>query len=81
MQLQADSIGSQVIRPKMITSTSLGAAYLAGLGSGIFANLEEIKKIWKVDRTFDSKIDGEARHERLKKWQLAVRRATIENVS
>ncbi len=77
MQLQADYLGVDVVRPKMIETTSAGAAYLAGLGAGLFGSLEEIKRIWKTDRTNRSKMSDEDRAERLKRWQLAVRRARL----
>ncbi len=77
MQLQADYLGVDVVRPKMIETTSAGAAYLAALGAGLFTNLDEIKKAWKVDRTYRSKMTDEARAERLQRWQLAVRRARL----
>jgi glycerol kinase len=77
MQIQADLLGVDVVRPKMIETTSAGAAYLAGLGAGIFGGLDEIKRIWKIDRTYRPKIDDRAREERLTRWQLAVRRARL----
>ena len=77
MQLQADYLGVDIVRPKMIETTSAGAAYLAGLGAGIFDSLDEIKKIWKIDRTYRAKISDDERAERLKRWQLAVRRAQL----
>lgn len=79
MQMQADYLGVDVVRPKMIETTSAGAAYLAGLGAGLFESLDEIKRIWKVDRTYRSKLSDEEREARLKRWQLAVRRARIVN--
>ena len=77
MQMQADYLGVDVVRPRRIETTSLGAAYLAGLGCGIFSDLKEIKRIWKVDKTFKPKIKEATRQERLSRWNLAVKRATI----
>ena len=74
MQLQADYLGTEVIRPKNIESTSLGAAYLAGLGVGLW-RLDELKKIWKVDKNFSPKMSSSDRSARLKLWQRAVLRA------
>ena len=76
MQLQADYLGCEVIRPKLVATTSLGAAYLAGLGAGLFADLADVKKIWKVDRSFEPKITSHDRHERLEKWKKAVSRTS-----
>ena len=75
MQLQADYLGVEVVRPKIIETTSAGAAYLAALGVGLFTDLNDIKKIWKIDRTYRPKIDSQARAERLKFWKQAVNRA------
>lgn len=77
MQMQTDYLGVEVVRPKMIGTTSAGAAYLAGLGAGVFSDLDEIKKIWKVDKTFRPKINNDAREERLERWALAVKRASL----
>jgi glycerol kinase len=78
MQLQADYLGVDVVRPKMIETTVAGAAYLAGLGAGVFSSTADIKKIWKIDRTFKSKISDTAeRDARLAAWRLAVRRARL----
>jgi glycerol kinase len=74
MQLQADYLGTKVIRPKNIESTSLGAAYLAGLGVGLW-QLADLEKIWKVDKTFSAKMTDAARSERLSIWKTAVQRA------
>jgi glycerol kinase len=77
MQMQADYLGVEVVRPKRIETTSLGAAYLAGLGCGVFSDLKEIKNIWKIDKTFKPKMQDQPRAERIERWKLAVKRATI----
>ncbi|RYZ68469.1 MAG: glycerol kinase, partial [Proteobacteria bacterium] len=77
MQMQTDYLGVEVVRPKMIGTTSAGAAYLAGLGAGVFSDLGEIKKIWKVEKTFRPKIKNDEREERLERWTLAVKRASL----
>ena len=74
MQLQADYLGTDVIRPKNIESTSIGAAYLAGLGVG-FWKIEDLKKIWKVDHEFTPRLSEKVRDERLAQWRSAVARA------
>ena len=74
MQLQADYLGTQVIRPRNIESTSLGAAYLAGLGIGLWTRAD-LQKIWKIDRRFTAKISREQRACRLALWQRAVQRS------
>jgi glycerol kinase len=74
MQLQADYLGVEVVRPKMIETTSAGAAYLAALGVGLFTSIDDIKKIWKIDRTYRPKMIDQDRAERLKIWKQAVNR-------
>jgi glycerol kinase len=75
MQIQADYLGVEVVRPKMIETTSAGAAYLAGLGIGMWRDTKEIEKIWRADKTFLPRIPSTERAERLVRWQAAVRRA------
>lgn len=75
MQLQADYMGTTVIRPKQIETTSLGAAYLAGLGCGLWSSIEEIKKVWSIDQQFQSQMSGKFRKQRLESWQNAVKKA------
>lgn len=72
MQMQADFMGTSVVRPRMIETTSLGAAYLAGLGVGFWGSLEEVRKVWKVDRVFESGSTASSRARRLEHWKKAV---------
>jgi glycerol kinase len=62
----------------MIETTSAGAAFLAGLGAGIFSNLEDIKKAWKVEKTFTPKLSEAEREARLARWTVAVRRTMLK---
>ena len=75
MQIQADVLGIDVVRPKNAESTVLGAAYLAGLAVGYWPNREAIASQWQVDRVFTSAIDAEARAKVLKTWRRALERA------
>jgi glycerol kinase len=79
MQLQADYLGVEVVRPKMIETTSAGAAYLAAIGAGIFTSVDDIRKIWKTDKTFKPKMTSAARTERLERWSHAVDRAKLKH--
>lgn len=63
------------VRPKMIETTSAGAAYLAALGAGVFSDLSDIKKVWKAEKTFAPKMSSEARAQRLERWSRAIARA------
>jgi len=73
-QFQSDILGIDVIRPKVIETTSLGAAYLAGLAVGYWKNADEIKKCWKVGRVFRPKMPKAAAQKLYKGWLIAVRR-------
>ena len=76
MQFQADISDMKVIRPKNIESTSLGAAYLAGLAVGYFSDLDEIRLSAETDVEFVPKMNGEYRDELIKGWKRAVK-ATV----
>lgn len=77
MQMQADFLGVEVVRPQMIETTSAGAAFLAGHGAGLFSDLAEIRRTWKSERTYKPRLDEAARSERLKRWHLAIKRARV----
>lgn len=71
MQMQADFSSIPVIRPKDQETTALGAAFLAGLGCGLW-NMNQLKKIWQQDRVFSSEINKDNRAEKLGQWNKAV---------
>lgn len=73
MQTQADIINAPVNRPQCAETTSMGAAYLAGLAVGYWASREEVIKNWAIDRTFEPKIDEKKRKEMVDGWNRAVR--------
>lgn len=73
-QFQADILGVDVIRPGFIETTSLGAAYLAGIGVGYWKNTDEVKRYWSVDRIFSPKISREAAQALYDGWLEAVKR-------
>ncbi len=75
MQIEADILGCTVERPVNIESTALGAAMLAGLGAGIWPNIEALSKIRSVDRRFEPDITAQTRRARMKVWKKAVKRA------
>ena len=74
MQYQANLLGIKVVRPKITETTALGAAYLAGLAVGFWKDLDEIKKQWQVERTFDPVPDNEEIAAAKQGWADAVRR-------
>lgn len=73
MQFQADITGCPVKRPVSVETTSLGAAYLAGLATGYYRSLEDIRENWQVDRVFTPDMDEETRKAKIKEWKRAVR--------
>ncbi|MEM9071599.1 MAG: glycerol kinase GlpK [Myxococcota bacterium] len=78
MQFQADVLGVAVDRPVNVETTALGAAYLAGLGAGIFSNQEAIVNAHRIEQTFDPQMDDDARTKQLSRWNAAVRRAKAD---
>ena len=77
MQFQADILGGDVLRPKCIETTALGAAYLAGLATGYWESREEIEKNWQLSRRFHPYMSDEVRLERLAGWDKAVKCALM----
>ena len=75
MQIQADLLGVPVVRPRVTETTSIGAAYLAGLAAGVWKNPEEIAGQWRVDRVFEPLIGESEREEKYARWLDAVGRA------
>ena len=76
MQIQADLLGIPVVRPKVIETTALGAAYLAGLSCGVYSNLDELSAQWQVDRTFRPTMSRARAEELMAQWEHAVRKTT-----
>jgi glycerol kinase len=74
MQFQSDILGVPVIRPKITETTALGAASAAALASGFIGSLEELKKNWAVDKTWQPKMSSDKREEGLSGWKKAVQR-------
>ena len=75
LQFQADMIGQPVYRPVCIETTSLGAAYLAGLATGYWKDQEDILSNWQLDRRFDPQMGDGQRNQLLDGWHKAVQRA------
>jgi glycerol kinase len=75
MQFQADLLQTPIERPKMVETTALGAAFLAGLGTGVWAGTRELQQTWRAGKRFTPKMKLEVREEHLKRWRKAVERA------
>lgn len=78
MQFQANLLGINVVRPKITETTALGAAYLAGLAVGFWENIDELKKQWQVERTFEPVKDSPEIEEAKKGWADAISRTLTE---
>ncbi|TDS83201.1 glycerol kinase GlpK [Comamonas sp. JUb58] len=76
MQFQADLLGIPVVRPACVETTALGAAYLAGLTTGIYQNSEELSALWKAERRFMPTQDKARADALMARWEQAVRQTT-----
>lgn len=72
MQFQSDILGVQVLRPEVIETTALGAAYFAGLSVGYWKSIDEISSQWKVSGRFNPKMDETFKKVKLNLWQRAI---------
>ena len=75
MQFQADILQVPVVRPKVIETTALGAAYLAGLAVGFWKSRDEVHRAWQADRTFEPRLNADEATHRRARWTEALRRA------
>ena len=75
MQFQADMLGVPVVRPRVLETTALGAAYLAGLTIGLWRSPDEIAARWEEERRFEPQMDADAAADLLGRWRDAVRRS------
>lgn len=75
MQYQADILRTNVVRPKNVETTSLGAAFLGGLGVGFWKSPDDVRRVWKADKVFKPKMSEGDRAQHLGKWRDAVKRA------
>jgi glycerol kinase len=75
MQFQADVLGVPVVRPKVLETTALGAAYLAGLATGFWNSIDDIRANWRIDRRFDPQMSSERAAELRAGWEKAVERS------
>jgi len=75
MQIQADILGRPVVRAAVLETTALGAAYLAGLGVGVWSGTDELARLWRADRTFEPRMPEEEREALYDGWKRALERA------
>jgi glycerol kinase len=74
MQFQADVLGVPVIRPKVVETTALGAAYAAGLAVGVWSDLDELRERWSEDKRWEPQMDEKDRDAQYAQWKKAVQR-------
>ena len=77
MQFQADLLGIPVVRPAVVETTALGAAYLAGLSSGVYQSTEELTGLWVAERRFMPTLAPERAQELMARWEHAVAQASL----
>jgi len=77
MQFQADLLGIPVVRPMVTETTALGAAYLAGLSSGVYQGTDELSQLWQAERRFTPTLPRERAAELMQRWEHAVRQASV----
>ena len=77
MQFQADLLGIPVVRPAVVETTALGAAYLAGLSSGVYASTDELSRLWRAERRFTPTMPRERAQQLMAQWEHAVAQASL----
>jgi glycerol kinase len=75
MQIQSDILGVPVVRPRTTETTALGAAYLAGLATGVWSSIEDIRGHWVEERRFEPRLTDSERNDRYDRWRDAVVRS------
>ncbi len=78
MQFQADLLGIPVVRPAVTETTALGAAYLAGLATGVYKSTDELSQLWRIERRFLPTLDPQRAQERMASWEHAVRQTVLQ---
>ena len=76
MQFQADLLGISVLRPQVTETTALGAAYLAGLSTGLYPDTAALSQLWQAERRFEPQISRAQAQEQMQRWEHAVRQTT-----
>ncbi|MDD2881270.1 MAG: glycerol kinase GlpK [Rhodoferax sp.] len=77
MQFQADLLGIPVVRPAVTETTALGAAYLAGLATGVYRSTDELTALWQTERRFLPTLAPERAQEHMARWEHAVRQTVL----
>jgi glycerol kinase len=77
MQFQADLLGIPVVRPAVTETTALGAAYLAGLSTGVYKDTNELSDLWRSERHFLPTLNPSHAKELMERWEHAVRQTVL----
>jgi glycerol kinase len=72
LQAQADALGLPVERPEVLDAAALGAAYLAGLATGVWRDAGELQQVWRRERVFEPRLAADERDARLMRWRAHV---------
>ena len=75
MQFQSDVLGVEIARPEIVESTAMGAAFLAGLGTGVWKDQDQIRRTWREQRRFKPAADRGWVTDHLRRWDQAVTKA------
>lgn len=75
MQLQADILGRPVVRPRLVETTVLGAAFAAGLQAGVWSSPDDLRSLWKLDRVWEPRWSEDERESHYRQWRRAVERS------
>jgi glycerol kinase len=75
MQFQADLLNASVVRPKSLELTAMGAAYLAGLATGFFESIDQIRNLWEKETSYEPQMSEAEREKLYRTWQAAVQHA------
>jgi glycerol kinase len=81
LQFQADILGVRVVRSRVLETTALGAAYLAGIGAGVWADIDEISAQWRAGSIFDPLMDSDTAGRLLVEWRQTVKRVKSTAIS
>jgi glycerol kinase len=74
MEFQADLLDIDVVRPLVVETTALGAAYAAGLSTGMYTSLDELSSYWKEEKRWSANLDDAVRQRKIRQWNKAVQR-------
>ncbi|PQA83999.1 glycerol kinase [Limnohabitans sp. TS-CS-82] len=77
MQFQADLLCIDVVRPEVVETTALGAAYLAGLATGVYSSTDELSELWRVERRFSPQRTPDYATDLMAQWEHAVRKTVL----